>query len=144
MAELDGWRQAMQSCHDRLVGEMNFLRQEKMRTETDLDALQLPCAVTTDCLSMRDTRLHTELTQDDVDIELKRELHTVESNQKMLRDQCQCAWDKWNQLNDVRSKIDLEIEHKTSAHECDTNQLGIDRFCSQLTYKLDPLRDPKK
>lgn len=141
---MDNWRQIMQSCFERIVGEMNFLRQEKVRTETDLDALQLPFTVVTECLSMRDSRLQTELTQDDADIELKKELHVVESNQKMLRDQCQCAWDKLNQLTNVRSKIDIEIEHKTNAQECDTHQLGIDRFCANLTYKLDPLRNPKK
>lgn len=134
----------MQSCFERIVGEMNFLRQEKMRTETDLEALQLPLTVVTECLSMRDSRLQTELTQDDADIELKRELNVVESDQKMLRDQCQSAWEKLNHLNDIRLKIDIEIEHKTGAQECDTHQLGIDRYCSNITYKVDPLRNPKK
>lgn len=144
VAELDSWRLTMQSCLERLVSESNFLRLEKNRTESDLEALQLPFTVVTECLAMRDTRLQTELTQDDVDIELKRELHVVESNQKMLRDQCQNAWEKWNQLNDVRAKIDVEVEHKSGAQECDTNQLGIDRFCANITYKLDALRNPKK
>lgn len=129
---------------ERLIKEINSLREEKNLTETDLDALQTPLTVVTECLTMRDGRLHGELTHDDANDELKNELTIVENNQRMLRDQCQSAWQRLNSLTDVKCKIDVEIMHKVEAKNCDIQQLGLNRDCSNITYKTDPMRNPKK
>lgn len=144
MAELDSWHEVMRICMDRLIKEINTLREEKNITESDLDALQLPLTVVTECLTMRDGRLHGELTHDDANVELLKELSVVENNQRMLRDECHTAWQRLNSLTDVKCKIDVDLMHKTEAKECDVQQLKINRNCSKITYKTDPMRNPKK
>lgn len=134
----------MRICLERLIKEINALRQEKNTTESDLDAFQVPLTVVTDCLTMRDGRLHGELTHDDANAELQKELTIVENNQRMLRDQCHMAYQRLCSLTDVKCKIDEELTHKMEAKDCDIQQLRINRDCSTITFKTDPMRNPKK
>lgn len=144
VAELNRWCEEMRSCMERLVKEINFLRIEKGSTENDLDALTIPLTVVTECLTMRDSRVPDELTQDDANVELKRELKLIESNRKMLSDQCQSAWDKLNRLLEAKGKLHIEIIHKDEARLCDYQQRELNENCSNVTFKTDPMRNPKK
>lgn len=144
IAELDLWRATMEACMDRIERETNLLIEEKNATEQDLEALMTPLSVVAECLTMRDCRLGSELTYDDGDTELKKELCVIENNQKMLRDQCQAAWEKLNRLNEVKFKVGIEIVNKTEAKELDGKQLGLNKFCANITYKPDALRVPRK
>lgn len=138
------WRETMASCMSRVEKEMALLRDEKSSTERELDAMQTPLSVVAECLTMRDCRLGSELTYDDADTELKKELCVIENNQKLLRDQCQAAWEKLNRLEEVKFKLSLEIDNKKEAQEIDVGQLNINKSCANITFKTDPLRTPKK
>lgn len=144
VAELERWRATMAACLERIEKETALLADEKTSTEQELDAMVTPLSVVAECLSMRDCRLGAELTYDDGDTELKRELCIIENNQKMLRDQCQSAWEKLNRLSEVQFKVGLELANKTEAQECDVKQLGLNKFCANITFKTDALRKPKK
>lgn len=144
VAELDRWRATMEACMDRIEKETSLLLDEKNSTERELEAMVTPLSVVAECLTMRDCRLGSELTYDDADTELKKELCVVENNQKMLRDQCQAAWEKLNRLSEVNFKVGLEIANKTEAQELDVKQLGLNKFCANITFKPDSLRVPKK
>lgn len=144
VAELDRWVAIMEACMNRIDKEIALLTEEKNSTEQELESMTTPLTVVTECLTMRDCRLGSELTYDDGDTELKKELHIIENNLKMLRDQCQSAWEKLNRLAEVKFKIDLEITNKKAAQEMDEKQLGIDKFCANITYKPNSLRIPKK
>lgn len=144
VAELDRWRSTMEACLERIEKETTALLDEKNATERELDAMVTPLSVVAECLTMRDCRLGSELTYDDGDTELKKELCIIENNQKMLRDQCQAAWEKLNRLSEVKFKVGLELTNKTEAQECDVKQLGLNKFCANITFKPDPLRTPKK
>lgn len=142
--ELDRWYAEIRLCLDRLLKEINSLRLEKSLTESALDALNVRLSVATECLSMRDTRMYGELTQDDANIELKRELSIVENSVKMLSDQCQRAWEQLNRLNDAKMKLNLELMHKNEARDCDNQQRFTNNACSNVTYKTDAMRNPRK
>jgi len=132
------------SCIARLDKEMSLLRNEKSLTENVLNNMLTPLTVVSECLTMRDCRLGSELTYDDGDTELKKELCIIENNQKLLRDQCQLAWEKLNNLNDVKFKLELEIDNKNEAKNIDIKQLNLDKFCANITFKPDATRIPKK
>lgn len=117
---------------------------EKNFTENDLDALNVPLQVVTESLSMRDGRVCGELTQDDANGELKRELHLVECNAKMLSDQCQNAWDQLNRLTEIKAKLNIELMHKNEARTCDNQQRMINEVSSNVTFKTDAMRNPRK
>lgn len=142
--ELDRWYAEIRLCLDRLLKEINSLRLQKSLTESVLDALSVRLSVATECLSMRDNRMYGELTQDDANVQLKQELANVESSIKTLADQCQRAWEQLNRLNDVKMKLNLELMHKNEARDCDNQQRFITELSSNITFKTDPTRNPKK
>jgi len=62
----------------------------------------------------------------------------------MLIDRCQDAWEKINKLNEVRFKLNLDINDKHEAIEIDKDQLTLDKNCANISFKTDPLRIVKK
>ncbi len=134
----------MEHCMARIEKEIESMKNEKDVTEQDMEAMVTPLTVVSECLTTRDSRLEPELTYDDVDIELQKELSIVETNQKMLREQCHNAWNALNRLAETQFKVGMEISNKTGAEELDLQQLGLNKQCSNISYKPDPLRIPKK
>lgn len=144
VSELNRWLEEMRICMDRIVKEINCLRTEKSATESDLDALDGPLTIVTECLTQRDLRVIGELTQDDAVTELKRELKMIESNKKMLIDQCQMAWDRLNRLVEIKNKLSTELINKDEARTCDHQQRMLNDNSAGVTFKTDPMRNPKK
>ncbi|CAH1119805.1 unnamed protein product [Phaedon cochleariae] len=143
VTELDRWRETLLSCLDRLNSELGMLKDEKFGTERELDALGIPLGVISECISMRDCRQGTELTYDDGDTELKKELCLAENVKKLLKERCQATWEKLNKLEEVKFQLNLDINDKTEALEIDKDQLTLDKNCANITFKIDPLRTVK-
>lgn len=53
------------------------------------------------------------------------------------------AWNKLNELVEVRFKLQIDIEDKREAEDIDSDQLALDKSCALVTYKVDPLRVPR-
>jgi Tektin family len=54
---------------------------------------------------------------------------------------CHCeAWCKLNELIEVRFKLKIDIEDKREAEDIDSEQMALNKDCSTITYKVDPLR----
>lgn len=53
------------------------------------------------------------------------------------------AWCKLNELIEVRFKLKIDIEDKREAEDIDAEQLALNKNCSMVTYKVDPLRVPR-
>lgn len=143
VTELDRWIDVLRSCLRRVDDEIAALKDEKFSTEREIDALGIPLGVVSECISMRDNRLGAELTYDDADNELKRELSVIESVKKNFIDRCLSAWEKINKLNEVRFKLELDINDKTEAREIDQDQLTLNKNCANISHKTDSLRSVK-
>lgn len=59
-------------------------------------------------------------------------------------ERCQAAWEKLNKLEEIRFKLNLELNDKTEAIEIDKDQLTLDKNCANISFKTDPLRIVKK
>ncbi|KAJ8922335.1 hypothetical protein NQ315_004278 [Exocentrus adspersus] len=143
ITELDRWKQTLIALMDRIRREMDLLKDEKFSTERELDALGIPLGVVSECISMRDCRQGAELTYDDGDTELKKELCVLETVKKLLMERCQSVWEKLNKLEEVKFKLNLEINDKNEALEIDKDQLTLDKNCANITFKTDALRTVK-
>lgn len=140
VTELDRWKEVLEACLQRIDKEVGLLRDEKYETEKEIESLGIPLGVISECISMRDKRLGAELTYDEGDTELKKELCVIEGVKKMLIERCQEAWEKINKLNEVRFKLNLDINDKHEAIEIDKDQLTLDKNCANISFKTDPLR----
>ncbi|GLV34019.1 uncharacterized protein CBL_11098 [Carabus blaptoides fortunei] len=143
VTEVNRWRETLLACRDRLDREFGLLKEEKTETERELDALGIFISVVSECIGMRDSRLGSEITYDDGDTELKKELCVLEDVKKMLMDRCQASWEKLNRLQEVRFKLTLEIDNKEESVAIDKDQLTLDKNCANISFKLDALRIPK-
>ncbi|XP_066256873.1 tektin-2 [Euwallacea similis] len=140
VTELDRWKAVLESCLKRIDKEMGSLKDEKYETEKQIESLGIPLEIISECISMRDNRQGSELTHDEGDTELKKELCVVEGAKKMLIERCQTAWEKINKLNEVRFKLNLHISDKQEAIDIDKDQLTLDKNCATISFKYDPLR----
>ena len=61
----------------KLLTEIHSLSDEKANTQKDLENITHPLRIASECISMRDRRRETELTYDEADIELKKELRMI-------------------------------------------------------------------
>lgn len=142
--ELDRWCTELRLSLNRLLKEINLLHTEKAVTESHLDALSIPLSLVNECLTIRDARTHGEITVDDANTELKRELNLIENNAKLLRDQCQRAWEQLNRLNDIKVKLKNELLYKEEARVCDDQQRSLSINLLDISMKIDPMRNAKK
>ncbi|KAL1502329.1 hypothetical protein ABEB36_007485 [Hypothenemus hampei] len=140
VTELDRWKELLEACLQRIDKEVRLLKDEKLETEQEIDSLNVPIEVISECISMRDNRLGAELTYDEGDTELKKELCVMENVKKILVERCQAVWEKLNKLNEVRFKLNLDINDKHEAIEIDKDQLTLDKNCANISFKTDPLR----
>lgn len=61
----------------KLITEICLLNDEKTNTEKDIENVTQPLRIASECISMRDCRREAELTYDEADIELKKELRMI-------------------------------------------------------------------
>lgn len=92
---------------------------------------------------MRDCRLGEELSYDDAERELKKELCLVENVKKNLTQRSQAAWEKINRLEEIKFQLNLDLNDKTEALDIDRHQLALDKQSASTTYKMNPTRTPK-
>ncbi|XP_076649780.1 tektin-2 isoform X2 [Halictus rubicundus] len=143
VTELSRWRDVLQNLLDKLLSEIRSLKDEKADAEKELENLNYSLQVTAQCISMRDCRRGTELTYDEADTELKKELCVIENVKQSLTSRIQAAWEKLNRLEEVRFKVSLEVEDKDETIKIDKENLSLDRTCANISYKPNALRTPK-
>ncbi|KAK2581423.1 hypothetical protein KPH14_005098 [Odynerus spinipes] len=143
ITELSKWGELLESLLRRLLSEINLLKDEKADTEREIDTLNYPLQTTAECISMRDCRRGTELTYDEADTELKKELAVIENVKTLLTNKVQAAWEKLNCLEEVKFKISLDVEDKTETINIDKENLGLDRTCANISYKPNALKVSK-
>ncbi|XP_003705658.1 tektin-2 isoform X2 [Megachile rotundata] len=143
VTELSRWREVFNLILNKLVCEIQLLKDEKADAEKELETLNDPLQVTAQCISMRDCRRGTELTYDEADTELKKELCVIENIKKLVTDRVQAAWEKLNRLEEVKFQVQLEVEDKDESIKIDRENLSLDRTCANITYKPNALRIPK-
>ncbi|XP_020712017.1 tektin-2 [Athalia rosae] len=144
VTELSRWRELTDKQLQSLNREINLLKDGRNDTEKELENLNLPLQVTAECISMRDCRRGTELTYDEANDELKKELCVIEGVKQLLTNRVQAAWEKLNRLEEVKFKLGLDLQDKIDAIEIDTENLNLNRTSASISYKPNALRTPKK
>ncbi|XP_059058047.1 tektin-B1-like [Achroia grisella] len=140
--EVQSWREKQRFTRESVRDEIRALKEEKNATELHLESLQVPLMVSSQCLSNRDQRLPPELTRDQLGEELNKELHTIEHHKRTLTDVCHMGWEKIKELTNVFCRLEREIQNKDDALDLEYHVKGLDRECSDISYKLDPTRIP--
>ena len=81
------WHRIFETLNERLKNEIDLLIEERADTEKELELLDHPHQITIRCIAKRNNRTCSEITYDDGDIELKKELDLIEQNKKIMINQ---------------------------------------------------------
>lgn len=144
MEELEFWRGLIQTTFERLEGKILNLQVEKKAAEEEMVVQLKSLDVLPKILALRDERYMTELTPDEAYLEMMKEQHILEANQLLLKERCQSAWLKLQRLEDVRFKILQELKNKKDTVDMDARLLAMNRFSTDISYKMEPLRNPRR
>lgn len=77
MTELSRWKDTLADLLQKLLIETRMLSDEKADTEKEIESIDHPLRIVSECISIRDCRRGTELTYDETDVELKKELCAI-------------------------------------------------------------------
>ncbi|XP_066601759.1 tektin-B1 isoform X2 [Prorops nasuta] len=143
VTELKRWGRTFEDLLNKVVEEIKVLKDEKFDAERELEALNHPLRIAGECISIRDTRRGTELTVDEADTELKKELCIIDNIKNLLTKRVHAAWEKLKRLEEMKFKIDLELEDKNGTIRIDSNNTELTRDSAGICYRPNVLQNKK-
>ncbi|XP_020286874.1 tektin-B1 [Pseudomyrmex gracilis] len=135
VTELSNWKDVFENLLQKLSNEMCLLNNEKATTEKDIESINHPLQIANKCISIRDCRRKTELTYDEADVELKKELCMIAKIQETFTQRVHDAWEKLNSLESIRYKLNVDIEDKNKSIGIDRDNLEMDHTSANLSHK---------
>ncbi len=142
--EIERWRAELERYLREVEQEAAILTQAKEACERALEAKVIPAEVVTECLSIREGRREHEVVRDPVEHSLRRESDLVEEIRTRLKDRAEDAHAQLVALEDVRQRLETDLEDKTEALNIDMDQLRLTERSAGLSHKPNPTRIPSK
>ncbi|XP_059088321.1 tektin-B1-like [Tigriopus californicus] len=142
--EIERWQRELEKLLHEVEGEAVVLDEAKEACERSIEALTIPLDVATECISLREGRREYEVVRDPVEHDLQKENQLIERIRIKLKDVCEEAWDQLAGLEDVRQRLETDLEDKTEALKIDLDQLRLTEGSAGLSHKPNPTRIPAK
>ncbi|XP_041665518.1 tektin-2 [Cheilinus undulatus] len=136
------WRDALETCAQKVDEEMEALTLTKERTEQALAATDVPNEVTSECLTLRDGRRGFELVTDPVDEQLKKEAELIKRVQQELQQHIDKAFEQLCVLQEARHQLTADLQNKMDALDIDMSCLSLTIKSPQISLKPNPTRVP--
>ncbi|XP_029298405.1 tektin-2 isoform X1 [Cottoperca gobio] len=137
------WKEALETCAQKLDEEMEALTLSKEQTEQALAVTAVPMEVGNECLTLRDGRRGYELAIDPVDEQLKKEVALIERVQQVLQQHIEKAFEKVCVLQEARHQLTTDIQNKMDALDIDMSSLSLTVKSPQISLKTNPTRIPQ-
>ena len=120
--------------------EIAVLQDAKESCERAFEAKALPHDVVTECLSIREARRQYEVVRDPVEHCLDDENLLIEKCRSILKQKCEDGYDKLAVLENIRQKLETDLQDKTDALRIDIDQLELTERSTGLSHKPDPTK----
>ncbi|KAL7381510.1 hypothetical protein ABVT39_007004 [Epinephelus coioides] len=140
--DVSRWKEALETCAQKVDEEMEALTLSKERTEQALAATAVPQEVGRECLTLRDGRRGYELVTDPVDQQLKKEKELIERVQHVLQQHVDKAFEQLCVLQEARHQLTADIQNKMDALDIDMSCLSLTIKSPQISLKTNPTRIP--
>lgn len=141
-SDIERWRKELENTLREVEEEIRVQREAKESCERALEAKAMPIDVATECLSLREGRREFEVVRDPVEHSLKAELKLLEQIKLQLKGNCEDSWDQINTLEDIRQRLETDLQDKSEALKIDMDQLQLTERSSGISHKPDPTRVP--
>ncbi|XP_044028795.1 tektin-2 [Siniperca chuatsi] len=136
------WKEALETCAQKVDEEMEALTLSKEQTEQALAATAVPLEVCSECLTLRDRRRGFELVTDPVDKQLKKEAELIERVQQVLQQHIDKAFEQLCVLQEARHQLTADLQNKMDALDIDMSCLSLTIKSPQISLKTNPTRIP--
>ena len=138
--DIERWRKQLEKTLGEVVSEIGVLKDAKESCERAFEAKALPHDVVTECLSTRESRRQYEVVRDPVEHSLNDENLLIEKCRHLLKTKAEDAFQKLTNLEDIRQKLELDLQDKTEALRIDVDQLELTERSTGLSHKPDPTK----
>ncbi|GAA6233241.1 tektin-2 [Lates japonicus] len=140
--DVSRWKEALETCAQKVDEEMEALTLSKEQTEQALTATVTPLEVSTECLTLREGRRGYELVTDPVDEQLKKEVELIGRVQQVLQQHIDKAFEQLCVLQEVRHQLTADLQNKMDALDIDMSCLSLTIKSPQISLKTNPTRIP--
>ncbi|XP_042363048.1 tektin-2 [Plectropomus leopardus] len=140
--DVSRWKEALETCAQKVDEEMEALTLSKEKTEQALAATAVPLEVGSECVTLRDGRRGYELATDPVDEQLKKEVELIERVQQVLQQHIDKAFEQLCVLQEARHQLTADIQNKMDALDIDMSCLSLTIKSPQISLKTNPTRIP--
>ena len=83
-----------------------------------------------------------EVVRDPVEHSLNAEAKLISQIRVLLKDKCEAAWDKLATLEDIRQRLELDLQDKTTALAIDINQIELSERSGGISHKPEAIKCP--
>ena len=141
--DIEHWRKQIERTLNEVNGEISVLQNAKENCERALEAKALPSDVVTECISIREGRRQFEIVRDPVEHSLNSEAKLISQIRSLLKDKCENSYDQLATLENIRQRLEHDLQDKTEALRIDIDQLELTERSTGLSFKPDPTKVPK-
>jgi tektin-4 len=118
--DINFWKSELQREITDMISETDLLCQQKKRLENALRATEIPLHIATDNLHCRQRRQGIDLVQDDVELNLLKEVEVINNVQDLLRRTIKESEFQIKRNRDEKQKLEMDWSDKKEADELDT------------------------
>ncbi|XP_064204867.1 tektin-2 isoform X1 [Anguilla rostrata] len=140
ITDLSRWKENLAACAREVDAEMEALTLTKEELERTLAATALPLEVAVECLTLRERRRGTELVNDPVEAELKKEVEVIGGIQRTLQHRISKAFEQICLLQEARHQLTCDIQNKMDALDVDGTSLLLTETSRDISLKPNPMR----
>jgi len=128
LRELNFWKDEVQSQLQAVDKEIETLLKYKGNLENSLESTEHPQSVTTSCLTYRQGREAIDMVQDDVEINLLKEVEVIEGVRSVLVRTLEQTVEQIRRLRSAKYFLQKDVADKNAA-------ISIDNSCHTLSNK---------
>lgn len=125
LKDINFWKFEIERNIEDVIAETDLLCEQKKRLENALRATEVPLHIATDNLNCRQKRQGIDLVQDDVELNLLKEVEVINNVQDLLKRTIKEAEAQVKRNRDRKQELEMDWSDKKEAEE-------IDAFCAGL------------
>lgn len=125
LKDINFWKFELERNINDTISETDLLLEQKKRLENALRATEVPLHISTDNLNCRQRRQNIDLVQDDVELNLLKEVEVINNVQDLLKKTIKESDAQIKRNRDRKQELEMDWSDKKEADE-------IDAFCAGL------------
>lgn len=125
LKDINFWKFELERNINDMISETDCLLEQKKRLENALRATEVPLHIATDNLNCRQRRQGIDLVQDDVELNLLKEVEVINNVQDLLKKTIKETDAQIKRNRDRKQELEMDWSDKKEADE-------IDAFCAGL------------